>query len=90
MLLIHKNKIEIEGVFPTSGRHETHPHDKIEEWLIDKPWSLMKLFFGKFRFLQNGNPQFYVLYGAVFIALIIGFPIITESIKKIIYFLNQI
>jgi formate hydrogenlyase subunit 3/multisubunit Na+/H+ antiporter MnhD subunit len=90
MLSIQKRKIEIEGIFPVYGRHETHPHDKIEEWLIDKPWSLMKLFFGKFRFLQNGNPQFYVLYGAVFIALIIGFPVITETIKKIIYFLNQI
>lgn len=90
MLSIQKKKIEIEGVFPITGKHETHPHDKIEEWLIDKPWNLMKIFFGKFRFLQNGNPQFYVLYGAVFIALIIGFPIITETIKKIIYFLNQV
>lgn len=90
MLSIQKNKIEIEGVFPIAGRHETHPHDKIEEWFIDKPWNLMKVFFGKFRFLQNGNPQFYVLYGAAFIALIIGIPLINEIIKKIIYFLNQI
>ncbi|MDD3723454.1 MAG: proton-conducting transporter membrane subunit [Lutibacter sp.] len=90
MLSIKKNKIEVEGIFPITGRHETHPYDKIEEWLIDKPWSLMKLFFGKFRFLQNGNPQFYVLYGVTFIALIISIPIINEIIKKIIYFLNQI
>ena len=90
MLSIQKKKIEIEGVFPVSGRHETHPKDKIEELFIDKPWNLMKRFFGKLSFLQNGNPQFYVLYGAVFIALIIGFPVITETIKKIIYFLNQI
>ncbi|MBE0423320.1 MAG: hypothetical protein IBX66_05225 [Lutibacter sp.] len=90
MLSIKKRKIEIEGVFPVFGRHETHPQDKIEEFFIDKPWNLMKVFFGKFRFLQNGNPQFYVLYGAVFIALIIGFPVIMETIKKIIYFLNQI
>lgn len=90
MLSIHKKKIEIESVFPVFGRHETHPQDIIEEFFIDKPWNLMKVFFGKFRFLQNGNPQFYVLYGAVFIALIIGFPVITETIKKIIYFLNQI
>jgi NADH:ubiquinone oxidoreductase subunit 5 (subunit L)/multisubunit Na+/H+ antiporter MnhA subunit len=90
MLSIQKRKIEIEGVFPVYGRHETHPQDKIEEFFIDKPWNLMKVFLGKFRFLQNGNPQFYVLYGAVFIALIIGFPIIAETIKKIIYFLNQI
>lgn len=87
---IQKKKIEIAGVFPIAGRHETHPHDKIEEWLIDKPWNFLKFFFGKFRFLQNGNPQFYVLYGAFFIALIIGIPLIKEFIKKIIYFLIQI
>lgn len=87
---IQKRKIEIEGVFPTTGMHETHPHDKIEEWFIDKPWNLMKYFFGKFRFLQNGNPQFYVLYGVAFMALIIGIPLIIEIVKKIIYFLNQI
>ena len=90
MLSIEKRKIEIDGVFPVYGRHETHPHDKIEEWFIDKPWNLMKVFFGKFRFLQNGNPQFYVLYGAAFIALIIAVPLINDIIKKIIYFLNQI
>lgn len=90
VLSIQKKKIEIDGIFPVIGKHETLPHDKIEEWLIDKPWNLMKNFFSKFRFLQNGNPQFYVLYGAIFIAFIIGFPTIAEAIKKIIYFLNQI
>ena len=90
LLSIKKHKIEIDGVFPTLGKHETHPHDKIEIWLFEKPWKRMRYFFGKFQFLQNGNAQFYVLYGAVFITLIIGFPILQDVIKKIIYFLNQI
>lgn len=90
VLSVKKNKIEVEGIFPNQGRHETHPHDKIEEWLIENPWKHLKLFFAHFRFLQNGNAQFYVLYGIVFIALVIGFPMIYNFIIKIIYFLNQI
>jgi len=90
VLSVRKKKIEIDGIFPVSGWHETHPHDKIEEWFIDIPWRRLKFFFGKFRFLQNGNVQFYVLYGTVFITLIIVFPVLYEAFKKIIYFLNQI
>ncbi|PKP26224.1 MAG: hypothetical protein CVU03_04200 [Bacteroidetes bacterium HGW-Bacteroidetes-2] len=90
LLSIEKHKIDIEGVFPSLGKHETHPHDKIEIWLLEKPWKRMRHFFIRFQFLQNGNAQFYVLYGTVFIALIIGFPILFDAIKKIIYFLNQI
>ena len=90
LLSVRKKKIEIEGVFPVSGWHETHPHDKIEEWFIELPLRRMKFFFGKFRFLQNGNVQFYVLYGTVFITLIIAFPVLYDALKKIIYFLNQI
>ncbi|NCP61460.1 MAG: hypothetical protein GW839_14330, partial [Flavobacteriales bacterium] len=90
LLCIKKHKVEIEGVFPSIGKHVTHPHDKIEVWLLEKPWKQMRYFFGKFQFLQNGNAHSYVLYGAIFIALVIGFPILQNAINKIIYFLNQI
>ncbi|MBK5193000.1 MAG: hypothetical protein JJE07_07270 [Flavobacteriaceae bacterium] len=90
VLSVRKKKIEIDGIFPVSGWHETHPYDKIEKWFIDLPWRRLKFFFGKFRFLQNGNVQFYVLYGTIFITLILIFPVLYEAFKKIIYFLNQI
>jgi len=90
LLSIKKKKIELEWIFPTGGKHETHPHDKIEILLIEYPWKRMKLFFGRFRFLQNGNAQFYIMYGSVFITLIILIPWVLEIIQKIIYFLNQI
>jgi formate hydrogenlyase subunit 3/multisubunit Na+/H+ antiporter MnhD subunit len=90
VLSVEKKKIEIDGIFPVSGWHETHPHDKIEKWFIDIPLRRLKFFFGKFRFLQNGNVQFYVLYGSIFITLILVFPVLYEAFKKIIYFLNQI
>ncbi len=87
---IHKKKRPVEGIFPTDGWQETHPYDKAEAWLIDLPLRNLKNFIGKFQFLQNGNPQFYVLYGVVFIALVILIPIVMGSIEMLIKFLNQL
>jgi len=50
----------------------------------------MKYFFGKFRFLQNGNPQFYILYGVIFIVLILGVPYLYDVLKSCIEFLNNL
>jgi hydrogenase-4 component B len=87
---IHKNKKEIQGVFPKSGGQETHPYDKAEEWFIDYPLQQLKKFFNRFIFLQNGNLQFYILYGVVFITLVFVVPFAFEYIKALINFLNQI
>lgn len=87
---IHKKKKEIKNIFPEKAWHETHPYDKVEELFIDIPLKSMKYFFGKFRFLQNGNPQFYILYGVIFIVLILGLPSLFEVLKSIIEFLNNV
>ncbi len=90
LLSIHKKKREVKGVFPQEGWHETHPQDKLEEWFIKIPLRYVRFFFDKFRFLQNGKPQFYILYGVVFISLILAVPLLYEAAKKVIEFLNQI
>ena len=90
LLSVQKKKQEVKGVFPSGGLHETHPHDKIEELLIKNPLKQLRFFFSKFRFLQNGNPQFYVLYGVAFIILILGVPFLYEAAKKVIEFINKI
>ncbi|MBK9015938.1 MAG: hypothetical protein IPM82_18800 [Saprospiraceae bacterium] len=87
---IHKKKRPVEGIFPTDGWQETHPYDKAEAWLIDLPLRKLKHFIGKFQFLQNGNPQFYVLYGVVFIVLVILIPVVMGSIGLLLKFLNQL
>jgi len=89
-LSISKKKKEITSVFPESGRHETHPYDKAEKWFIDYPIHLLKTLLNRFTFLQNGNLQFYILYGLVFISLILGIPFIFEYVKSLFRFLNQI
>jgi hydrogenase-4 component B len=90
LLSIHKKKKDIEGVFPDKGLQETHPYDKAEEWFIDYPLRLMKGFFNRFTFLQNGNLQFYILYGLVFITLVLIIPFAIEYIKTLFQFLNKL
>lgn len=89
VLSIHKKKKEITEIFPKKGGQETHPYDKVEEWMIDYPLRQMKHFFNRFAFLQNGNMQFYILYGMVFIALVLVLPVLYETIQFLIHFLNQ-
>ncbi len=88
VLMFKKNKKEISGIFPSEGGHEIHPMDKIEEYLIQQPLRQFRLFLSKFLFLQNGKLQFYVLYGMIFIMVIIGIPFIISAIKIFIKFLS--
>lgn len=69
---------------------ETHIHDKIETGLIDRPVRNVKAFLGKFKFLQNGRVQFYVLYGVVFIVIIIAVPLIIDAIQTLSKVLKQL
>ncbi len=90
ILSIRKKKKDIKGVFPKTGGQETHPYDKIEEWFIDYPLQILKTFFNRFTFLQNGNLQSYILYGLVFIIFVLGIPFAFEYIKSLINFLNKL
>ncbi len=88
VLSVHKFKQEISGIFPGKGGHETHPKDKIEEKAIKYPLKLIRHFLNKFTFLQSGNPQVYVIYGVVFITLIMGIPFIITILKSLIQFMH--
>jgi hypothetical protein len=69
--LIFKKEKELTGIFPVEAHLETRPYDKIEKWLIDYPTVQLKRFLGRFRFIQNGRVQSYVLYGIVFVLFIL-------------------
>lgn len=86
----HKKEKTVEGMFPQDGQFETHPFDKIEKWFIDIPIMKFKSFLGKFRYLQNGKIQSYLLYGIIFILSIITIPLIYNKIIQLISFLNQL
>ncbi len=90
LLSMHKKELIFDTTFPGKSTYETAPNDKIEEVFIDIPLKNLKFFFGKFSFLQNGKPQFYILYGFVFIALVLAIPYLYDVIKSFIAFLNQL
>jgi len=90
LLRIRKFKTEANGIFPDPVHHETHPYDKVEYWLIDKPIGVIRRILSRFTFLQSGNIQAYILYGFIFITLIILIPEIFQKIMMLIKFLNQL
>ena len=90
VFLIFKREKAVEGIFPTTAHLETRPYDKIEKWFIDYPVTNLKLFLDKFRFVQNGKLQFYILYGILFIVSIISIPVLYDKVMQFIGFLNEL
>lgn len=89
-LLIKKDKKDAIGLYPDVIKQETHPSDKVEDLLIDKPLLLIKRLLGQFRFLQNGMIQAYILYGFIFVGLTILLPLVIAKIATLINFLNRL
>jgi len=90
ILQIKKGKTNSTELFPQHMNQVTHPYDKVENWFIDKPLFYLKRLLNRFVFLQNGNIQYYILYGFIFISLTIIVPIIIEKISILINFLNHL
>ncbi len=90
LLMMNKKENDMEGVFPNPVHSVTHPYDKMEVILIDLPIKYLKNFMGRFQFLQNGNPQFYVLYGVIFIFIAIATPMLMDMLRYLIELFNQI
>jgi len=90
LIITSKTRDEIDDIIPGLKHSKTHYHDRIESGLIDFPVRNLKGFLGKFRFLQNGSVQFYVLYGVVFIAISIIIPLIIFFVKYLVLILKQV
>ena len=90
VLLIKKEKSEAGGLFPEHINQTTHPGDKIDKWLIDKPITFIRKVLDRFVFLQNGKIQAYILYGVIFVGLVILLPMIVEKLAVFFNFINQL
>ena len=90
ILSVKKEKQEATGLYPHEIMQQTHVHDKIETWLIDKPIFAIRKLLNSFVFLQNGNIQAYILYGFVFVGLALLLPSVIEKLMVLINFLNQL
>lgn len=87
---IKKTPVTITEIIPDKAHYESHFYDKLEAGLIDRPTRTLRGFLGRFKFLQNGSVQFYVLYGVVFIAICIVIPLIIDAIKSIVLIINKL
>jgi len=90
LFMIKKEKHDAIGLYPTKIQGITHPGDKVEYWLIDKPLFQIRKLLHYFVFLQNGYIQSYILYGFLFICLAIAMPVAIELIVLFVKFFNQL
>jgi len=71
VLSLHKSDVVMKEIFPGKKEYSSHTYDKLEFYLIDKNLKWLRKILLKLNFLQNGRLQFYILYGVIFIVLII-------------------
>jgi len=90
LLIMNKKEEVIYGVFPDTIHSETHPYDKIEALLIDKPIKGIRRFMGRFKLVQNGSVQYYISYGVGFIFMTITVPFLVTVVRYVIHLLKQI
>ena len=73
-LLIEKKdftELKTEEIFPEKRKYESHYVDFFERYIIDPTIWLLQKVAGYFRFIQNGRTQSYVLYGIIFIIIMV-------------------
>jgi hydrogenase-4 component B len=90
LLIMNKEEEAIDGVFPKPVHSETHPYDKLEVFLVDRPITYIRGIMGRFSFVQNGSVQFYISYGIVFIFIAITVPLLVNGAVYVIKLLKQI
>lgn len=90
ILLITRHRPRIDTVVPRSEHFSTHSYDRLENAIIDIPVRKLKGFIGRFNFLQNGSIQFYVLYGIIFIFVILAIPLILEGLVFVYELIKQL
>ena len=71
VLSMHKSDVVLDQVFPGTKEYNSHNYDKLEFYLIDKNLKWLRKILLKLNFLQNGHIHFYILYGLIFILLMI-------------------
>lgn len=71
LLMMNKKEDNITGMLSNPIYSQTNPYDKIESVFIDVPLRYINKAISYIRFIQNGNVRLYILYGVIFILLIL-------------------
>ena len=90
LLQMNKKEEDIEGVFSSPINSETHPYDKIEVIFIDLPLKFLNNILARVRIIQTGNVRHYILYGILFIFIIVIFSLLNDTWVYLVNLLKQI
>ena len=90
LLQMNKKEEDIEGVFSSPINSETHPYDKIEVIFIDLPLKFLNNILARVRIIQTGNMRHYILYGVLFIFIIVIFSVLNDAWVYLVNLLKQI
>ncbi len=60
-----------QGYFPTMAGYESHGDDIVERWLVRPLIDFLQRFFNLFSWIQSGRTQQYILYGLIFLIILI-------------------
>jgi hydrogenase-4 component B len=90
LLQMNKKEDDIKGVFSEPIHSQTHPYDKVEAVFIDLPLKLLNKIMARVRFIQNGNMRFYILYGVLFIFIVVIISLLSSLMSYMVNLLKQI
>ncbi len=90
ILRVVKHEERINSIVPGKANVETHVFDKVEYVIVDVPMRHLRGFIGRFKFLQNGSVQFYILYGVVFIFIVITIPFLIRAAYSLVDLFKQL
>ncbi len=90
VLQMNKKEDDIEGVFSKPIQSQTHPYDKTEAAFIDIPLKIINKVMSYVRFIQNGNMRYYILYGVIFISIIVIVSLLSGLGGYLLNLLKQI
>ncbi len=68
-----------QGLFPQEARYKRHYADFIAYYMIDPLSSLLSRFLGLFTWMQTGRTQQYILYGLVFLVMLLVWIMVMPS-----------
>ncbi|HRY31699.1 MAG TPA: proton-conducting transporter membrane subunit [Bacteroidales bacterium] len=57
-------------IFPEPANFTSHPVEKLEEWLVNRPFTALRRLLRRIAFLQTGQIRHYILYPFLFLLLI--------------------
>jgi len=68
---VHQKLERPQGLFPTSASYSSHGDDLLDRWLIRPLLQSVQWFLKLFSWIQSGHMQQYIMYGLIFLVILL-------------------